>query len=299
MTRISVIIPTYNRIKTVLECIQSVQEQTHSAHEIIVVDDASTDNSCIQIQQKFPHIKLIQNSQNEGVSYSRNLGVANATGNWIAFLDSDDQWQKKKLEKQVQFIQENPDIQILQTEEIWIRNGKQVNPPKKYKKEQGWIYEKSLTLCTISPSSVILTKELFEQEQGFDTQLRACEDYDLWLRITEKQQIGLLQEALLIKYGGHQDQLSQKYPAMDRFRIYSMVKVLSQKDISLENQETTLEMLSQKLHILKLGAQKRNVDITTTVEKLYDIGVQKQFLQYHQFLIQELLHASWIEINHQ
>ena len=253
---ISVVIPVFNREIKIKECIQSVLNQTLKPLEIIVVDDGSNDNT-LQVLKSFEDkIRIIKNKENKGVSYSRNVGAKNSTGQWLAFLDSDDRWVPEKLENQWQYLQKNPFYEIFQSEEVWIRNGKRINACKHHQKPEGWVWEPCLKLCLISPSGVMLKKDLFEAVEGFDEALPACEDYDLWLRITRNKVVGLEPSFAIIKYGGHQDQLSQKYEAMDRFRVKALIKALENEQ-DQEFQAKIKPILKQKLDILILGCQKR------------------------------------------
>ena len=160
---VSVIIPTFKRPEFTQEAIKSVRAQTFQDFELIVVED-----------------------DGRGVSATRNRGVAKAKGKYLAFLDSDDLWDKKKLEKQLQYLQEHPEFKICYTNEKWIRNGEHLNQMKKHQKYQGWIFDKCLLLCIISASSIIMKREVFEDLGGFDESFPVCEDYDLWLRMSLK-----------------------------------------------------------------------------------------------------------------
>jgi len=261
---VSVIIPTYNRAATLERAIQSVLVQTSPAMEIIVVDDASTDNTAELLQQYADKIKIISKEQNRGVSFSRNAGIQIAGGDWIAFLDSDDQWEPRKLEKQTSFHAAQPNLLISQCDEIWIRNGVRVNPMAKHAKQGGWIFEACVPLCIVSPSAVIMHQQVFEQVGMFDTSLPACEDYDLWLRIAPYYEIGLLNEKLVTRFGGHEDQLSSKYWGMDRFRISAMEKhVDSPMDSAWK--KTLLEELEFKCGVVAAGASKRDNLETATL----------------------------------
>ena len=218
---ISVIIPTYNRYKFLKRALSSVCRQSYSAKEIIVVDDGSTDYTP-QIQEEFPNIKYIY-QKNGGVSSARNLGIKHSSNEWIAFLDSDDEWDEEKLEKQVAFHINNPQILMSYTDELWIRDAKEVKIPKKFRKFGGEIFEECLSHCIIAPSSVLIHESILED---FDESLEVCEDYDLWLRIASKNEVGLVDEKLITKYAGHDDQLSFKFWGMDRFRVVVLEKLL-------------------------------------------------------------------------
>ena len=255
---ISIIIPTHNRQNSVLLAIQSVFAQTYQNVELILVDDGSTDGT-LNALKKYNNSRLrVFSIEHSGVSKARNFGVSQSQGGLIAFLDSDDIWQPQKLQKQIVFHRNHPELAISQTQEIWVRNGKRVNPKIKHEKPEGYIFPESLHLCTITPSSVLMDRELFYECLGFDENLVACEDYDLWLRITANHEVGLVDEALMTRYGGHDDQLSGKYEAMDRFRIYGLGKILLSGVLNEKQTQQVLLVLQQKTEIFLLGAKKRN-----------------------------------------
>lgn len=272
---VSVIIPTFNRKARILIAARSVLSQTYQNLELIVVDDGSTDGTPAAIktiQDKRLQTIIIEHS---GVSRARNCGVRISNGEYIAFLDSDDSWHREKLEQQLCFHQIHPELSISQTQEIWIRNGKRVNPGIKHRKSEGYIFLESLNLCTITPSSVFLTRKLFESYGGFDKDLPACEDYDLWLKITAKHHVGLLDELLLTKHGGHSDQLSQFLPAMDRYRIYSLGNILLSGLLDLTQSQQAKTVLERKIEILKQGAQKRENGKTALITFLSSLNELK------------------------
>jgi len=254
--KISIIIPTFNRIELLLKALNSVMMQTYPPLEVIVIDDGSTDDTKSILQDHYPNIKY-HYQKNQGVSSARNSGLKIAAGDWIALLDSDDQWLPEKLEKQKQALCHHPDFKVCHTEEIWIRNGVRVNPMKKHAKKGGNIFQHCLPLCAISPSSVIIHRSVFEDVGNFDETFPACEDYEMWLRMTVKYPVMFIKEPLIIKYGGHQDQLSQKYWGMDRFRIRALEKILCQNTLSRENHQAAREMLVKKAKIYLAGAKKR------------------------------------------
>jgi len=252
---ISVIIPTYNRAHLLPRALDSILSQSCLPNEIIVVDDGSNDDTSALMTSVYPEIVFIQQS-NTGVSCTRNVGIKRVTGEWIAFLDSDDEWFPEKLEVQMNAFYKNPELKICHTNEIWIRNGTRVNPKKKHEKFGGWIFQKCLPLCCISPSSVIIHKSIFDEVGLFDDSLLVCEDYDLWLRITARNPVLYIEKPLLRKYGGHNDQLSRKYWGMDRFRIKSLEKIIYSKELSESDENAAKKMLTEKIHILIQGAKK-------------------------------------------
>ncbi|MCV6608560.1 MAG: glycosyltransferase family 2 protein, partial [Campylobacterales bacterium] len=245
---ISVVIPTLNRSQLVLEAVKSVLNQTVKPFEIIVVDDGSTDDTKEVLEDL--NIKYIY-QENKGVSSARNRGIQEARGGWIAFLDSDDVWLENKLEEQILFHQNN-DFLISQTDESWVRDGQKVNKTKKYKKQSGAIFFHSLDVCSITPSSVIINKVIFEDIGLFDESLEVCEDYDLWLRITRLYPVGLIEKELIEKRAGHGDQLSFKYHSMDLYRLKALKKHSELPDVK--------DLIDKKRNILYKGAKKYNND---------------------------------------
>ncbi len=254
---ISVVIPTFNRAHTIEQALESVFQQTYSALEIIVVDDASSDSTSKILHQYIGRITVITNKSNQGVSYSRNQGIEAAKGDWIAFLDSDDLWDKQKLANQKLFHDANPNLLISQCDEIWIRNGVKVNPMAKHAKQGGWIFEACIPRCIVSPSAVIIHKSVFKKIGLFDPDLPACEDYDLWLRIAPHFEIAYLDKKLMTRYGGHDDQLSKKFWGMDRFRVTAMEKHID-SPLDPHWKKTLLEELIFKCGIVAAGARKRD-----------------------------------------
>ena len=251
---VSVIIPTFNRAYCLGESIQSVLIQ--KGYELIVVNDGSTDNTD-QILSHFPAIKVIKYTGNRGVSFARNKGLEKAKGSLICFLDSDDLWEQGKLEAQVEWMRDHPECKAVYTDEIWIRNGVRVNPMNKHKKYSGDIFRQCLPLCIVSPSSVMLRKSVLDEVGGFDETMPVCEDYDLWLRIAARYPFKFLKERLIVKRGGHEDQLSRKFWGMDRWRVYSLEKLLRGNELKTEQREWVTEMLIEKCNILIQGFEKR------------------------------------------
>lgn len=264
--KISVIIPVYSRDNYIKRAVQSVLKQTRPADEIIVIDDGSTDRTGAILNDFASHIKVYK-QDNHGVSAARNKGIQLAAGEWIAFLDSDDEWLPDKLERAESFHRANPDLLIFQTEEIWIRNGMRVNPRKKHQKFSGWIFKQSLPLCIVSPSAVVIHKNVFDWLGLFDEKLPVCEDYDLWLRILREYPIGLDPKAGIIKYGGHKDQLSRKYWGMDRYRVTAIEKQLADPSLSTDYRIAALKQILKKLKVLMNGMKKREKPVADLEEK--------------------------------
>ena len=252
---VSVIIPTYNRGRVVQEAIDSVLNQDFGDYELIVVDDGSDDNTPEILGAYGKAITVLQ-QPNKGVSAARNSGIAEAAGQLIAFLDSDDLWLPGKLTAQVKFFEENADALINQTQEVWVRNGVRVNPKKRHHKFSGMIFERSLALCLVSPSAVVIKKSLFDNVGLFDEQLPACEDYDLWLRISCRYPVHLIDHPLIIKRGGHDDQLS-KAAGLDKYRIQSLIKIIDSDLLTPRQYRAALHTLKEKSQVYAGGCRKR------------------------------------------
>ena len=252
---VSVIIPTYNRWPMIVEAVQSVLAQTFEAFELIVVDDGSIDNTARRLSSSDSRLKIFS-QPHAGVAAARNAGVAISLGKYIAFLDSDDLWSPAKLEIQADFMERNSGVHICQTQEIWIRGGVRVNPKARHRKPSGDIFRRSLELCLISPSAVMMTKELFYWVGGFDESFPVCEDYDLWLRIAARHPVFLIDTPLATKRGGHADQLSRSVWGMDRFRVLAIAKLLRFGLVG-DRRQWALNSLRQKTSILAAGAAKR------------------------------------------
>jgi glycosyltransferase involved in cell wall biosynthesis len=252
---VSVILPTYNRGWILAEAIDSVLAQDFKDYELIVVDDGSTDNTR-EILDAYRQDIIVFRQANKGVSAARNRGIAEAGGQLVAFLDSDDLWLPRKLSRQVDFFKSNPDAVINQTEEIWIRNGVRVNPKDRHRKPSGMIFERSLELCLVSPSAVMIQNALFDAVGVFDENLPACEDYDLWLRISCRYPVHLIDTPLIIKRGGHGDQLS-KAPGLDRFRIQALGKIIESGRLTESQYRAAVSKLQDKCVIYAGGCRKR------------------------------------------
>ena len=252
---VSVILPTYNRAWIIKEAIDSVLSQDYSHIELIVVDDGSTDSTPALLASYGDRITVLS-QKNRGVSAARNIGIKKSRGEFIALLDSDDTWAQGKLSCQVEFFNKNPEAMICQTEEIWIRKGRRVNPQKKHKKPSGMIFEPSLHLCLVSPSAVMMRRELFELKGSFNEEFTICEDYDLWLRVSSTIPIYLIDKAYTIKKGGHDDQLSSLH-SRDKFRILSLKALIESKELSQDQTAAATAVLKEKCRIYANGCMKR------------------------------------------
>lgn len=262
--KVSIIIPSYNRAGLLGRALRSVQAQTYASWELLIIDDGSNDNTKELVEEFCKSDKRIRYfkpwDRNKGVSASRNYGIKLSKGELIAFLDSDDEWLVAKLEKQVE-LYDREQYLLCHSDEIWIRNGLRVNQMKKHKKSGGDVYLNCLPLCCISPSASIIRASVFDDLGLFDESYPVCEDYDLWLRLCAREKVSFIDEALIIKHGGHSDQLSRSSWGNDVYRVRSLVKILDacgNKELLLDDVKikATREILLSKCEVLKKGFLK-------------------------------------------
>ena len=253
---VSVIIPTYNRAELVGDAVASVLAQTHADLELVVVDDGSTDaTSDVLAGCGDPRLRVLR-QENRGVSAARNAGAAASSGSMLALLDSDDVWLPEKLSLQLAYM-EATGHEVSQTGEIRIRGDRRVNPMKKHRKPDGAFFRRALRLCLVSPSSVMMTRRVFEEAGPFDETLPACEDYDLWLRILLTRRVGLLDKELTVRRAGRPDQLSAQFLGMDLFRIRALVNLLDHPCATPWHRDCIREELAGKVRIYVAGCLKR------------------------------------------
>ena len=268
MSTVSVVIPTFNREGFIEQCVVSALQQSKKPDEVIVVDDGSSDKTWDVLRTLgFSDSKEEKNSlryifqRNKGVSAARNLGIKAAKYRYIAFLDSDDLWLEKKLEKQISSLEsQSIRYRLSHTNEIWVRNGVRVNAHLKHEKNGGDIFIQCLKLCCISPSSSLVDRSVFDDFGFFDENLPACEDYDFWLRFCAFEDVHFVNEHLLIKNGGHDQQLSKKHWGMDRFRVTALENLLKNQSLSEFKRKETIKELIFKLQVLIDGGRKRKKD---------------------------------------
>ena len=248
--KISIVIPTFNRIGSLPRALDSALNQTYQPSEIIVVDNGSSDGTTKLLRERYPSIRLLIEKK-LGVSAARNKGIRHSKFQWIALLDSDDAWDKTKLEKQKNTLASSQDhFRLVHTDEIWIRNGNKFNQMKKHQKLGGDIFNNCLSLCCISPSSVLINKNIFKEFGYFDESLPVCEDYDLWLKICSQEKILFINQKLTLKYGGHKDQLSKTYWGMDRFRIKSLENLILNYKLKPDQKINAIKTIVKKLKII-------------------------------------------------
>jgi glycosyltransferase involved in cell wall biosynthesis len=257
---VSVVIPTYNRAELLSRALVSVAEQTLKCSEIIVVYDGSTDSTLDFLNELLctteMDLKVIKQS-NKGPAAARNCGIKSSKNEYIAFLDSDDHWHKKKIEMQYKVFIENPEYMISHTKEKWLRRGVHLNQRKKHIPRHGDIFDHSLQLCSVGMSTVMVKKNLFQKVGLFDEILRCCEDYDFWLRISCRFPFYLVDVPLTVKEGGREDQISYIYRmGMDSIRVYAIKKIIDSKMLSENQCLLALDEFEKKCTVFGRGCLK-------------------------------------------
>jgi glycosyltransferase involved in cell wall biosynthesis len=185
---VSIITPTYNRAHLLAAAVESVLSQTHRNWELIVIDDGSTDGTTAYLNGlQDGRIKIIETSHCALPSKLRNLGIAAAVGQYVAFLDSDDVWDPTKLAEQLAVLAQTPGARWSYTHVRWVDEsgrGRPLPSGRNWKRCEGWIFEQLVTLkAWVATPSVMVERDLLLESRGFDETLRFSEDYDLWLRL--------------------------------------------------------------------------------------------------------------------
>lgn len=260
MPRISVIIPTYNREELLPRALRSAISQSATPAEVLVVDDGSDDNTREVVKEIAAsadmEIRYLY-QPNRGPAAARNRGIRAASSEYLAFLDSDDEFHPDKLAIQSALLRGRPDYRISHTRETWMRRGAHLNQKKIHAPPDDDIFPRCLRLCCIGMSTVLIHRGLFETYGYFDETMRCCEDYDFWLRLAPFERFGLVQQQLTVKHGGRPDQVSYAFrTGMDRFRIQSLAKFISSGGLKRQQYRLALEELRRKCRIYAGGCIK-------------------------------------------
>jgi GT2 family glycosyltransferase len=259
MARVGVVVPVRNRAVMVREAIASVLAQTHRDYALVVVDDGSDDDTARAVEEALAPAAVpaaILRCPARGVAAARNAGAAAVDGEWIAFLDSDDLWLPGKLERQMAWLDARPGYRLAQSEERWIERGRHRNPRRRHRKEER-LFLRSLARCLVSPSAVVIRRDLYTEAGGFDEAFPICEDYELWLRLTRCEDVGLVPETLVVKRGGHADQLSRSTWGLDRYRVAALVSLLARAPLTAAERAAVVATIDGKCAVLAKGAERR------------------------------------------
>lgn len=273
---ISVIIPVRGRPRLLAEALHSVLNQIYSPFEIIVVVDSTGPeiepdrDAAMECYSRFqtqsdhplPPLRILE-SGGMGPAAARNWGVESSSGEWVAFLDSDDLWAPDKLLRQCEYLEKRPHLHGCQTGEKWIKNGLPLIQPRKLQSRPGSFLLESFTYCLISPSSVMLRKSIFEELGGFDESFPVAEDFEFWLRYLLYYPMGLIPEELTIKRAGDWKQISAPGNHLDYHRSRALIKFLHyiddrpQLERFEELREAARDELQRKMRIVQTGEEKR------------------------------------------
>lgn len=209
-TLVTAIVITHNRVKMLKNAINSVLNQTYQKIELIIVNDNSTDGTeeylkKLKDQRKIQIINIMK-KHSKGGGYARNIGIEKANGEYIAFLDDDDVWEPTKIEKQVKFLNENPDYGLVYCRRLdmdYLKQKKKLEPLKGTMSGNmsNICFEK--TICT--SSSMMVRKKVLDEVGGFDENLRFWQDFELNIRIAHNTLIGFINEPLMIYSVGNND----------------------------------------------------------------------------------------------
>lgn len=187
MAVISVITPTYNRARFLPAAVASVLSQTFGDFELIIVDDGSEDNTPDVLKPFFAdrRVRYVY-QENQGQSHARNLALKQATGDFIAFLDSDDVWARDKLEKQLAVFRANSEVDIVHGDEAIINEQGSVVSLQNMRRYSGRITRYLLADNSVSITTALVRRRCFDEMGGFDTSVGVADDYELWLRFSAR-----------------------------------------------------------------------------------------------------------------
>lgn len=196
---VSIIIPIHNQVDFLKKAIESVLNQIYQNFEVIIVNDGSTDQTREMVFSFKDERVIYLWQENKGAALARNTGIEKAKGKYIAFLDADDLWLPEKLQKQVEFMEKNPEIGLLGTACVQVNEKGEKIKEKIFPTENKILQKDLIKYNPFIQSSVMVKKEVFDKAQGYDEEFLESEDYDLWLRIAKRHKITNLSEPLVLK----------------------------------------------------------------------------------------------------
>lgn len=233
---ISVVIPAYNYAHFVGQTLDSVLAQTLSPHEIIVVDDGSTDDTPKVLSSYGERLKVLR-KPNGGLPAARNSGVEISTGDYLAFVDADDLWLPQKLEKQIALFAPNPAIALVHCGVQDIdKNGQplrdHLDGMSGNVADEMLFFQRAVILG--GGSATIVTRRAYDEVGGFDVGLTGhSEDWDFYFRIARRHEVGFVPE-VLVQYRLHSSNMHHNVAAMDRSMLRAYDKAFADPDPHLQ-----------------------------------------------------------------
>ncbi|MBD8013469.1 glycosyltransferase family 2 protein [Planococcus wigleyi] len=266
--KVSVIIPTYNRSELLKKAIESLENQSHQNFEIIIIDDCSTDDTAEVVRgMDDERIIYLRHDTNKGGSEARNTGIKQATGSFIGFLDSDDQWLPDKLERQLKQFEGQPDVGVVYTGVQVVDEHNQ--PTRKivpaYKGEiLPKLFESN---CIDTTSSVLVKREVLDQVQGFDASLPSCQDWDLYIRLAQVTKFDFVKESLVLFYhhSGERITTNKKSVLTGHMSIFEKYKELAKKQSKSTFHRFTLTIWKVIFRTAIISGNKETVRLSRNV----------------------------------
>lgn len=253
MIKVSAVIPVYNRTDTLKDAVESVLFQDYSNIEIIVVDDGSETDLSVILKPYLHFINFIKLDRNYGVSRARNEGIKAANGEFIAFLDSDDVWLPFKISHQLELMQKEG-TKVCHTHEFWFKTDRFINQSKKHTRYGGEIFPHILDICRISDSSLMVARDVFDVSGMFNEDMKVCEDYELFLRITSQFKVSYSEKKCIIKRSITDDQLSASIKHIESIRMVALENFIqNSKNLRPDLKEAALSELERKKTIVLSG----------------------------------------------
>lgn len=261
---VSVLVPAYNCETYVAEAVSSMLSQTFADFELLVIDDGSTDATRAALESIHdPRLRLVSNPRNLGLIATLNRGLDLATGRYIARMDADDISAPERLEKQVEFLESHPDVDVLGTMVNLIdEEGRIFGSLSNYPTSAEDVRTYLLRECCLVHPTVMFRKEVVRAAGGYDASARHAEDYDLWLRLSDRHLIANLPEKL-VSYRMHRNQVSIKN-IVTQHRVAQACRVAA-----LTRRSAMGEDITEAERVVKAGLWRRLTAAECTLGRDY------------------------------
>lgn len=226
---VSAVVPAYNTAALLPRCIESILTQTVAVDEVIVVDDGSVDKTREVAESFGPRVRCISQA-NKGAAGARNCGIRSATGEWIALLDSDDDWVPNKIERQLEAVRQHPECDFIYSDATVILPDGSTAENFQADKEApcGWVFDHLLQSCFVNGSTVMARRSALMEAGLFNESLRCAEDYDLWLRVSRRHQFWFVPEPLAF-YERQAESLTRNDAVMAASQIAVLEPILAER----------------------------------------------------------------------